>query len=155
MFKRESRPAPDQIEVIIGPRATFSGELRCDASIRLDGTVEGGLVETPGNVLITESGRIMCDIKARTVSIAGAFKGSIQAERVELLEGGRLWDTINVRSFLLDEGAHFQGELIMQDEQPEEPLLVPRPEAGEQIPVDDLGPNAESTPEQTPADLKS
>jgi cytoskeletal protein CcmA (bactofilin family) len=139
MFKRESRPAPDQIEVIIGPRATFSGQLRCDASIRLDGTVEGGVIETPGNVLITESGRVMCDIEARTVSIAGAYKGTIRAERVELLEGGRLWGTINVRSFLLDEGAHFQGELIMQDEQPEEPLLVPRPPAGEQIPMEDLG----------------
>ncbi len=150
MFKRESRPAPDQIEVIIGPRATFSGELRCDASIRLDGTVEGGLVETPGNVLITESGRIMCDIKARTVSIAGAYKGSIKAERVELLEGGRLWGTINVRSFLLDEGAHFQGELIMQDEQPEEPLLMPRPSEGEQIPVEDLSSKAPGNGEQPP-----
>jgi cytoskeletal protein CcmA (bactofilin family) len=135
VFKRESRPAPDQIEVIIGPRATFSGELRCDASIRLDGTVEGGAVETPGNVLISETARIMCDIQARTVSIAGAFKGTIQAERVELLEGGRLWGTINVRSFLLDEGAHFHGELIMQNEEPEDPLLIPRPAPGEAIPV--------------------
>jgi cytoskeletal protein CcmA (bactofilin family) len=138
MFKRESRSAPDQIEVIIGPRATFSGQLRCDASIRLDGTVEEGFIETLGNVLITESGRVICDIEARTVSIAGAYKGTIRAERVELLEGGRLWGTIYVRSFLLDEGAHFQGELIMQDEQPEEPLLVPRPPAGEQITVEDL-----------------
>jgi cytoskeletal protein CcmA (bactofilin family) len=157
MFKRESRPAPDQIEVIIGPRATFSGDLRCDASIRLDGTVEGGVIETPGNVLITESGRIMCDIKARTVSIAGAYKGSIKAERVELLEGGRLWGTINVRSFLLDEGAHFQGELIMQDElqdeQPEEPLLVPRPPTGEQIPVEDLSAKGTGEAEQPSENL--
>jgi cytoskeletal protein CcmA (bactofilin family) len=137
VFKRESRPAPDQIEVIIGPRATFSGELRCDASIRLDGTVEGGIIETPGNVLITDAARVMCDIQARTVSIAGAFKGTIQADRVELLEGGRLWGTINVRSFLLDEGAHFHGELIMQDEEPQDPLLLPRPAPDETIPVEE------------------
>ena len=136
MFKRESHPAPDQIEVIIGQRATFNGELRCDATIRLDGTVEGGLIETAGNVLITETARVMAEIEAKTVSIAGAFKGTITAERVELLEGGRLWGTINVRSFLLDEGAHFQGELIMQDDQPEEPLLIPRPPAGEKIPIE-------------------
>jgi cytoskeletal protein CcmA (bactofilin family) len=140
MFKREIRPAPDQIEVIIGARATFSGQLRCDASVRLDGTVEGGTVETPGNVLITDTGRVMCDIVARTVSIAGAYKGTITADRVELLEGGHLWGTIKVRSFLLDEGAHFQGELIMQTEEPNEPLLMPRPAAGTQIPVEDLTP---------------
>ena len=134
-FRRDSRPNPDQIEVIIGPRATFSGQLRCDGSIRLDGTVEGGLIETPANVLITDSARVMVDIKARTVSVAGAYKGTITADRVELLEGGRLWGTINVRTFLLDEGAHFQGQLVMQDAESADPLLAARPAAGEQIPV--------------------
>ena len=134
-FRRDSRPNPDQIEVIIGQRATFSGQLRCDGSIRLDGTVEGGLIETPANVLITDGARVVVDIKARTVSVAGAYKGTITADRVELLEGGRLWGTINVRTFLLDEGAHFQGQLVMQDAEPADPLLAARPLAGEQIPV--------------------
>lgn len=140
-FRRDSRPAPDQIEVVIGARATFSGQLRCDASIRLDGTVEGGLIETPANVLITESARVMADIKAKTVSIAGAYKGTITAERVELLEGGRLWGAIHVRSFLLDEGAHFDGQLVMRSEEAE-PLLAPRPAEGQQIPVEIEGADA-------------
>jgi cytoskeletal protein CcmA (bactofilin family) len=135
MFRRDSRPAPDQIEVVIGRRATFSGQLRCDASIRLDGTVEAGLIETAGNVLISESARVMADIVAKTVSVAGAYKGTITADRVELLEGGRLWGTVNVRTFLLDEGAHFHGELVMQTAEPEEPFLVARPAAGETIPI--------------------
>ena len=139
MFRRDSRPAPDQIEVVIGRRATFNGQLRCDASIRLDGTVEAGLIETAGNVLISESARVMADIVARTVSVAGAYKGTITADRVELLEGGRLWGTVNVRTFLLDEGAHFHGELVMQTAEPEEPFLIPRPDAGQTIPVEDTG----------------
>ncbi len=139
MFRPQLRPAPDQVEVILGPRATFSGQLRCDGSIRLDGTIEGGLVETPANVLITETGRIMADIQARTVSIAGAFKGTITADRVELLEGGRLWGTINVRSFLLDDGAHFQGTLNMQTEEPPEPVVIERPAPDARIPVETGG----------------
>lgn len=136
LFRRDSRPAPDQIEATIGPRATFDGRLRCDGSVRIDGTVEGGLIETLGNVLITESARVMADIVAKTVSVAGAYKGKITAERVELLEGGRLWGAIHVKSFLLDEGAHFDGELVMQDAERDEPLLAPRPAAGEEIPVE-------------------
>ncbi len=136
IFRREARPAPDQIEAIIGPRATFNGNLRCDGSVRLDGTVEGGLIETLGNVLITENARVMADIVAKTVSIAGAYKGTIKADRVELLEGGRLWGAIHVKSFLLDEGAHFHGELIMEGAEADEPLLAPRPAPGEQIPVE-------------------
>jgi cytoskeletal protein CcmA (bactofilin family) len=137
MFKRDSRPGPDQIEVVIGQRATFSGQIRSDGSMRIEGTVEGGIIETPSNVLIAETGRVMADIQAHTVSIAGAFKGTIKADRVELLEGGRLWGTINVRSFLLDEGAHFQGELIMADTDTPDKLLAPRPKEGETIPVVD------------------
>lgn len=137
LFRRTSRPAPDQIEAAIGPRATFDGRLRCDGSVRIDGTVEGGQIETLGNVLITETGRVMADIQAKTVSVAGAYKGTITADRVELLEGGRLWGTINVRSFLLDEGAHFHGELVMQGGEDDAPLLPSRPAAGEQIPVQD------------------
>jgi cytoskeletal protein CcmA (bactofilin family) len=147
-FRRESRPAPDQIEVMIGRRATFNGQLRCDASVRLDGTVEGGLIETAGNVLISDSARVMADIVAKTVSVAGAYKGTITADRVELLEGGRLWGTVNVRTFLLDEGAHFHGELVMQTAEPEEPFLVERPTTGQTIPVEDA---TEPRDEQSPA----
>lgn len=135
MFRRDSRPAPDQIDVVIGPRATFDGRLRCDGSVRLDGTVEGGTIETLGNVLITEGARVIADIKAKTVSVAGAFKGNITADRVELLEGGQLWGVINVQSFLLDEGAHFHGELVMQGGEPQDPFAATRPAPGEQIPV--------------------
>jgi cytoskeletal protein CcmA (bactofilin family) len=148
-FRRDSRPAPDQIEAIIGPRATFEGRLRCDGSVRVDGTVEGGSIETLGNVLITAGARVMADIKAKTVSVAGGYKGTITADRVELLEGGRLWGTINVRTFLLDEGAHFDGQLVMQGAEGDQPLLLPRPAEGEAIPVA----QAESAP--TPADAAS
>ncbi|MGE5602835.1 MAG: bactofilin family protein [Nitrososphaerales archaeon] len=136
MFRRNSRPAPDQIDVVIGPRATFEGRLRCEGSVRLEGAVEGGSIETLGNVLIGEGARVMADIKAKTVSVAGAYKGNITADRVELLEGGRLWGIINVQTFLLDEGAHFHGELVMQGEEAQDPFVVSRPTPGEQIVVE-------------------
>jgi cytoskeletal protein CcmA (bactofilin family) len=134
-FRRDSRPAPDQIEAVIGPRTTFDGRLRCDGSIRVDGAVEGGSIETLGNVLITAGARVMADIKAKTVSVAGGYKGTIVADRVELLEGGRLWGTINVRTFLLDEGAHFDGQLVMRGAETDQPLLMSRPAEGDMIPV--------------------
>lgn len=135
VFRREARPTPDQIDVVIGPMATFDGRLRCDGSIRLDGAVEGGLIETLGNVLITSSARVMADIVAKTVSVAGAYKGNITANRVELLEGGRLWGVLDVRSFLMDEGAHFYGQLKMQGAEDGADLMMPRPRAGEAITV--------------------
>ena len=59
MFARPQRPELDAIEVILGPRAVFSGALRSETSVRIDGTVEGGQIETPANVILTEGARVL------------------------------------------------------------------------------------------------
>lgn len=115
MFGRVQRPEPDAIEVIIGPRAIFTGQLQCDASVRIDGAVDDGLIETPANVVITEMAQVRCDIKAKVVSIRGLFRGVIHAERVELLSGSQIHGALNVHSFFMDEGVSMQAELNIQD----------------------------------------
>ena len=117
MFKRDQRPEPDRIDVIIGEAATFSGDIRTEASVRIDGVMESGRIETLGNVIIGPNARVQGDIQAKTVSVSGAYKGDLTAQRVELLEGGRMWGTIRVASFLLDEGGYLHGELIMLTEE--------------------------------------
>ncbi len=118
MFQRNQRPEPDAIEVVIGPRATFSGDLRCDASIRIDGVVTGGRIETLGNVILTESAQVECEILARTVSVRGVFQGSIRADRAELLDGCRVTGTVYVNSFYIDDGAVLNGDVRMQKDEP-------------------------------------
>ena len=122
MFGKEKRPAPDHIEAVIGPLTTFHGTLRADGSVRVDGVVEGGAIISTSNVIITKDARVQADIEAETVSIAGAYKGKIVADRVELLAGSKGWGELHVRSFLLDEGGFFSGNLIMQGEAPKEPF---------------------------------
>lgn len=139
MFGRNQRPAPDAIEVIIGPRATFNGNLRCDASVRIDGAVEAGHIETPANVILTETARVQCDITAKAVSIRGRFKGTIRADRAELLEGSQIYGALYVNSFFMDEGVLLRAELNIQGgvaaEQEEELLAPPRPDPKAAIPI--------------------
>ena len=141
MFKRDQRPEPDRVDVIIGESATLTGEIRCEASVRIDGVMEGGRIETLGNVIIGPNARVLADIQAKTVSVSGAYKGDLTAQRVELLEGGRMWGTIRVVSFLLDEGAFMHGELIMlSEETPENPFEpAPGPEEEEEVESDPSG----------------
>lgn len=131
MFSRMQRPEPDAIEVIIGVRATFNGHLRCDGSIRIDGAVEGGEIETSANVILTETARVQADIRARTVSIRGVYKGTLQAERVELLQGSQIYGALHVGSFYMDEGVVLRAELNIQgaaqNEQPFTPARLERP----------------------------
>ena len=137
MFGRvQQRPEPDAIEVMIGPRATFNGHLRSDTSIRIDGAVEGGHVETPANVILTESARVQCDITAKTVSIRGVYKGVLRADRVELLEGSQIYGALYVNSFYMDDGVMLRAELNIQGAAgAERPFAPPRPERQAAIPV--------------------
>lgn len=124
MLRRERRPEPDRIELSIGQSVTMSGEVRCEGSVRIDGVIESGMIETLGNVIIGATARVLADVKADTVSVAGAYQGEMTARRVELLDGGRMWGTIRVASFLLDEGAFLHGELVMENEDAPEKSLA-------------------------------
>lgn len=130
MFGRYRRPEPDAIEVIIGPQGSFRGELRCDASIRIDGTVTGGRIETAANVVLTEGAQVTCDISARTVSIRGVYRGTIEAGRVELLAGSQVYGVLNVNSFFMDEGVLLRAELNIRsaETKPAPALPAPSPE---------------------------
>lgn len=114
VFARVQRPQPDAIEVILGPRATFAGTIRSETSIRIDGAMEGGLIETPANVILTETARVTCEISAKNVSIRGQFHGAIRADRVELLAGSRVSGTIQVISFYMDDGVLLQAEVNLR-----------------------------------------
>lgn len=133
------RPEADAIEVIIGPRASFSGDLRSDTSIRIDGVVDGGQVESAANVVLTETAQAQCDIRAKTVSIRGVFQGTIYAERVELLKGCQVFGALHVNSFYMDDGVMLRAEVNIQGETVEEPAKLPRPKPNEGIPV--ISPN--------------
>jgi cytoskeletal protein CcmA (bactofilin family) len=127
MFKRDQRPEPDRIDITIGKSATITGDIRSEASIRIDGVMEAGRIETLGNVIIGPDARVLADIQAQTVSVSGAYKGTLTAQRVELLAGGRMWGSISVNAFLLDEGGFMHGELIMlNDETPDNPFESPQ-----------------------------
>ncbi len=129
MFKKE-RQIPGTVEVVIGSKATFKGALRCDGNILIEGIVEDGELETPGNVAITPTAKVQGDVKAKVVSVSGAFKGKIDAGRVEIVKGGKLFGDAHVDSFLLEEGGFFRGGLYMRGEVPEDPFVPPRPEEG-------------------------
>ncbi len=136
MFGKEKRPDPEHMEVTIGPLTTFKGSIRTDGSVRIDGVMEGGEIIATGNVIISKDARVRADIQAKVLSIAGAYKGTATIDRVELLAGSKVWGELRVKSFLLDEGGFFSGNLIMQGEPPEEPFqaepLPPLEEKGEE-----------------------
>ena len=135
VFGRTQKPESDAVEVIIGPSASFSGELRCDTSVRIDGAVESGRIDTPANVILTETARVQCDIVAKTVSIRGMYRGVIHADRVELLKGSQVHGALHVNTFFMDEGVLLRAEMNIHGATIEDTPVTPRRDGQTAIPV--------------------
>lgn len=112
--KKTALAASSKMENVIGPSASLNGHFKADGGIRVDGIFEGE-IETAGNVIISEEAKVIADITAQNVSVAGTVKGNINAiGRLEILATGRVWGDISVSSFLIDEGGFFYGQSTMQ-----------------------------------------
>ena len=115
VFKRRKPkpPPPGQAETVIGPTTNFKGAVQNDGGLRVEGVLEG-LVETGGNLIVGEEAKVIADVVAYNVSVAGLVKGNVKANRVEILSTGRVWGDVTVKSFLVDEGGFIRGEIIME-----------------------------------------
>jgi cytoskeletal protein CcmA (bactofilin family) len=118
-------PPVEKIETVIGPTASFRGSIRTDGSIRIDGIFEGS-IETAGNLIIGEQAKIMADVVAHNVSVAGAVKGDVSANRIEVLETGRIWGDLKVNAFTLDDGGFVSGKVHMHTDATPPMLEAPK-----------------------------
>ena len=67
LFSKTDRPIINKVETLIGANTSFSGHLRCDGNIRIDGVCEEGIIETLGNVVVTPTARVAAKIIAHHV----------------------------------------------------------------------------------------
>jgi len=125
------RRSSTAIESTIGSNTYVKGNIQGDGGLRIDGKVEGNVVLT-GNLIITEGAQVKAEIKASNISVAGSVEGNIAANRVEILDTGRVWGDLTVKALLVNEGAYFRGQTFMpNDMQPpqlEPPKSGPAPE---------------------------
>jgi cytoskeletal protein CcmA (bactofilin family) len=112
-----------KIETVIGPNACFRGDIQSDGGARVEGVFEG-TIDVTGDVIIGEGAKVIADITAHNISISGAVKGDIDANKVEILENGRVWGNLTINSLLLNEGAYLRGRTTMHGDV-EPPMIEP------------------------------
>ena len=111
----QSTTAPRQPighETILGTNSTFKGELKSKANVRIDGTFEGS-IDIDGNIMVGETAKIVADIQARNMRIAGAIRGNITGNKIELLRTGRVWGDISATAITTEDGAFIDGKIAM------------------------------------------
>jgi cytoskeletal protein CcmA (bactofilin family) len=110
---------------IVGQGAKLEGTVVSAGSLRIDGQIKGQ-VNADGDVMLSPQSAVEADIRAQNVSVAGRFKGSIVVKgRAEISRGGRVDGNITSKTLIVEEGAVFQGQSIMDQQTQAAPQAPP------------------------------
>jgi cytoskeletal protein CcmA (bactofilin family) len=125
MFKRrEEAPAPavrapapaERVTSVLGSGVIWKGNLSGSGGVRIEGAFEGEIA-LRGLLVVGQNGRVTCPhLRANVVIIAGAVRGNITAEKVEIRATGRVWGDVTAAAFATEEGAFLRGQITMEDQ---------------------------------------
>jgi cytoskeletal protein CcmA (bactofilin family) len=100
-----------EFPTILGPDATFKGELTFEKGMRLMGRLEGK-IQSPGRLHIAREAKIQADIEAGSIIVEGEMKGNlIASDRIELKQTARYEGDLRATKLTVDEGAIFSGHV--------------------------------------------
>ena len=124
MFRRRedpitqaTQPTPtERVTSVLGPGIVWKGSLSGSGGVRIEGAFEGDIA-IRGLLVVGESGRVTCqDLRANVVIVAGAVRGDITAEKVEIRATGRVWGNVTTAAFATEEGAFLRGQITMEEQ---------------------------------------
>jgi cytoskeletal protein CcmA (bactofilin family) len=100
-----------EFPTIIGPDATFKGELTFEKGLKLQGKFQGR-INTAGHLHVAKEARMEADVEARAVVIEGEVKGNLVAtDKIEIKNSARYEGDIQAAKLVVDEGASISGHV--------------------------------------------
>jgi cytoskeletal protein CcmA (bactofilin family) len=109
-------PTNQEFPTILGPDASFKGELTFEKGLRLMGKMEGK-INTPGRLHVAKEARMQADVESGSVVVEGDVRGNLTAsDRIELKSTARYEGDLRATKLTVDEGAIFSGHVAVGPE---------------------------------------
>ena len=103
----------EKADTIIGEDIIFKGTLRFNNSLRLKGQMKG-TIESNGNLIVEETGRVDADIIVSSLAVNGSLRGNVEArEKIEVGKTGSIVGDIKTPLLSIESGAKLSGNCIM------------------------------------------
>jgi len=124
MFRRTSETQPltdlpattDRVTSVLGSGVVWKGQLSGRGGVRIEGAIDGDIALN-GMLVVGETGRVTCQkLRANVVIVAGAVRGDIFAEKLEIRSTGRVWGNVVTAAFSTEEGAFLRGQVTMEEQ---------------------------------------
>jgi len=124
MFKRNTTPMQsaqpaiqgvERITSVLGPGIVWHGSINGSGGVRIEGAFEGEIA-LRGILVVGDTGRVTCqNVRANTVIVAGAVRGNITTQKLEIRASGRVWGDVVTTAFVTEEGAFLRGQIRMEE----------------------------------------
>jgi cytoskeletal protein CcmA (bactofilin family) len=140
MFRRTNDTQPltdlpattDRVTSVIGPGVVWKGLLSGKGGVRIEGALDGD-INLQGTLVVGETGRVTCQqLRANVVIVAGAVRGDIVAEKLEIRSTGRVWGDVVTAAFSTEEGAFLRGQVTMEEKVEIAETMTPESEEPDQ-----------------------
>ncbi len=139
-MKKNAKASQKSVSTIIGADTIIGGSVTTENSIRIDGSIVGGLT-SKGTVIIAPTGKVTGNIVADYLVVAGTIEGDMWIrERAEFANTSNVNGDITTTRLIIEEDAQFHGMSIMERE-------VHVPELSEMMDTQDTA-NAEASSEE-------
>ncbi|RPJ21837.1 MAG: polymer-forming cytoskeletal protein, partial [Chloroflexi bacterium] len=108
MFKRNTTPTETQqpvqgverITSVLGSGVIWHGSINGSGGVRIEGAFEGEIA-LRGMLVVGETGRVTCqNVRANAVIVAGAVRGNITTQKLEIRSSGRVWGDVVTTAFV-------------------------------------------------------
>lgn len=107
-------PATARSNAMIGPSIEIKGTVTGDEDLLIQGKVEGTIELRSHAVTVGQSGRVLANVQAKTVTIDGEVEGDVTgSEKVMISKSGRVRGNIVAPRVTLEDGALFKGSIDM------------------------------------------
>jgi cytoskeletal protein CcmA (bactofilin family) len=103
----------NEFPTVLGPDASFKGELTFEKGLRLQGKFEGKITSA-GRLHITKDAKLQADVDGGAIIIEGEVKGNLTAsDRVDLKQSARYEGDLRAAKLVVEEGAQFTGHVVV------------------------------------------
>ena len=105
----------EDFDTVLSPDIEFSGTLRFDKPLLIQGKVSGE-IDASSLLMVAEEAVVEAHIKASKVIILGTVRGNVTAtEKVEVAISGKLTGNVTAPEVTMETGCYFSGRCIMTD----------------------------------------
>lgn len=111
--QKNGKKNSDAVGTILGEGAVFEGNISCEGSMKVEGTLKGN-VKADHTLVVGPNGSITGDINAEGVIIFGEVNGKVDSGSLEIKSTGRITGEVLIETLITEAGGIMRAKCEMK-----------------------------------------